>query len=68
VGGFITNDRIDLLLKQGNMEEVPNSLSHQIRYSGQNGLLHYSSTIASHKVPRNIRKQLQDAPKQRQRQ
>ena len=38
------------------------------RYSGQNGVLHYSGTIASNKVPKEIRKQLQDALKQRQRQ
>jgi len=36
------------------------------RYMGQNGVLHYSGTIASNKVPKDIRKQLQDAFKQRQ--
>lgn len=35
------------------------------RYSGQNGLVHYSGTIASNKVPRDIRKQLQNQLKNR---
>jgi RHS repeat-associated protein len=36
------------------------------RYSGQNGVLHYSGTIATNKVPKAIRKQLQGALKQQQ--
>ncbi len=29
------------------------------RYSGQNGVLHYSGTIPANKVPKKIRKELQ---------
>jgi RHS repeat-associated protein len=34
------------------------------RYSGQNGVLHYSGTIQADKVPKDIRKQLQEQAKE----